>query len=94
MRFTWDDAKARRNRQKHRVDFEEAKTVFSDSLAKVFHDETHSSDEDRLIIVGSSHRGRLLLVSYIELSSRLIRIISARTATRLERQDYEEIQGF
>jgi hypothetical protein len=87
--FEWDSDKAAINRKKHRVTFEEAATVFADSLAVIFDDETHSVDECREIIVGCSARNRLLLVCFTE-RGEAIRIISARLATRRERKDYEE----
>jgi len=89
MRFTWDPVKAASNLRKHGVSFEEALTVFGDPLARI-HDDPHPSErEGREIIVGHSTRGRLLLVSFTERSG-VIRLISARRATRHERKDYEE----
>ena len=64
-------------------------TVFANSLALIFDDEAHSEDEAREIIIGHSARNRLLLVSFTERPG-VIRIISARRATKQERQDYEE----
>ena len=89
LEFEWDTRKAKGNRQKHGVSFEEASTVFSDSLATTIDDPVHSEDEDRFIILGESSRRRLLVVSFTERETR-IRIISARVATRRERKDYEE----
>ena len=62
MDFAWDPAKAASNLQKHRVSFEEAKSVFADPLAINFEDEEHSEMEIREFIVGYSHQNRLLLV--------------------------------
>jgi uncharacterized protein len=93
LKFEWDDAKAEINLTKHKVSFDEASTVFADPLAKLFYDPDHSSEEDREIVVGHSLLGRLLLVSFTERRGELIRIISARIATRKERRDYEENQG-
>ena len=73
----------------HRVSFEEAKTVFDDPLYVDFYDPDHSDDEERYLIVGESNQGRLLIVSYTERGG-LIRLISARVATRAEREAYEE----
>jgi len=87
--FTWDPHKAKINRQKHNVSFEEAASVFTDSLALIFEDELHSEQEKREIIIGRSSYGRLLLVAFVERDQQ-IRIISARMTTRYERQDYEE----
>jgi uncharacterized DUF497 family protein len=89
MEFEWDDDKAARNLDKHRVEFGEASTVFSDPLSMTFPDPDHSIDEDRYIIIGTSDRGRVLIVSHTDREDR-IRIISARKATRHERKAYEE----
>ncbi|HVA46760.1 MAG TPA: BrnT family toxin [Pirellulales bacterium] len=89
LEFEWDSAKAKRNQQKHRVAFEEASTVFSDPLSVTIDDPLHSDDEERFIILGESDRWRLLVVVFTERGSN-IRIISARVATRRERNDYEE----
>jgi len=92
LKFEWDQEKARSNLSKHKVGFDEASTVFVDSLAKIFYDQDHSTDEIREIIVGHSVLGRLLLVSFTERGRDLVRIISARAATRKERKGYEENQ--
>jgi len=89
MRFEWDPDKAAVNLTKHGVNFEEASSVFADTLAVIFDDEAHSTNEHREIIIGHSQRSRLLLVSFVERESG-IRLISARVATRQEREDYEE----
>ena len=89
MIFEWDAEKAATNLRKHGVGFEEARTVFNDLLARIFEDETHSSDERREIIIGHSLQGRLLLVCFAE-RTEVIRIYSARRATPRERKDYEE----
>ena len=89
MEFEWDKSKASANLEKHGVSFEEAKTVFDNPLAVIFDDEAHSIDEQREIIIGHSYRNRLLLVSFTERLS-ATRIISARIATRTEREDYEQ----
>lgn len=88
MKFTWDQVKAKVNRQKHGVDFSEATTVFGDPLAGSFPDFDHSIGESRLITVGMSCAGRLLVVSHTE-STNEVRIISARPATTHERKKYE-----
>jgi uncharacterized DUF497 family protein len=90
VRFEWDDDKARSNLKKHKVGFDEASTVFGDPFAKIFFDEEHSSQETREIIVGHSNSDRLLLVSFTERGRNVVRIISARIATRNERKSYEE----
>ena len=66
MRFEWDGTKAASNLKKHRVSFDEAVTVFYDPLAATFGDPDHSQEESRLITVGYSARGRLLVVSHVE----------------------------
>jgi len=89
MEFEWNRDKARTNSSKHGVSFDEAKTVFDDPLYVDFFDPDHSDDEERYIIVGQSQRGRLLIVSYTERRYK-IRLISAREATRTEKDAYEE----
>ena len=88
MKFDWDASKADVNRRKHGVDFDEATTVFGDPLAGTFMDPDHSVGELRLITVGKSSFGRLLVVSHTE-NSVEVRIISARLATAHERKKYE-----
>ena len=82
-------AKAERNLKDHGVSFDEATTVFRDTLSITIADPDHSDSEDRFIDIGMSHRGQLLVVSYTERKDR-IRIISARLPTRAERKSYEE----
>ena len=89
LEFEWDPAKAEANSREHGVTFEEAATAFGDPLARIFDDPEHSSDEPREIIVGYSESQRLLLVSFTERPHK-IRIISARPATRGERQRHEQ----
>jgi len=88
-RFTWDDAKAAANQQKHGVSFAEAQTVFDNPLAVLFNDDAHSERASREIIIGHSVRNRLLVVCFTERPDS-VRIISARRATTQERLDYEE----
>lgn len=91
LRFEWDKDKAQANTKKHKVDFEEASTVFDDPMAVIFDDREHSTpDEQREIIVGTSKKRRLLLTSFTERYNNVIRIISSRMATKNERTDYEE----
>jgi hypothetical protein len=92
LRFEWDRRKAAANLRKHGVSFDEASTVFHDPLARIFDDEVHSEDRSREIIIGHSVTGRLLLVSFVERTENVIRIISARQTTMREREDYEEDQ--
>ncbi|MCU0568021.1 MAG: BrnT family toxin [Oculatellaceae cyanobacterium Prado106] len=89
MEFEWSLSKAAANFTKHGVSFEEAKTVFNNPLAVIFDDEAHSIAEQREIILGHSQQNRLLLISFTERPGK-IRIISARLATRQEREYYEQ----
>lgn len=89
MTFTWDPKKAEENLKKHGVDFREAATVFDDTLSTTFPAAGHSTREQRFLIIGMSARGRILVVSHTDVAD-IIRIISARTATRRERRFYEE----
>lgn len=88
MQFEWDPVKAEENATKHAVAFAEAMTVFGDPLELVIPDPDHSVGERRLVSIGMSSSGRLLVVSYTERGAR-IRLISARTATARERKTYE-----
>ena len=90
MTFTWDPAKAEANLKKHGVDFREAATAFDDPWSVAFPDSDHSWDERRFLMIGASARGRILVVAYAEVHANLVRIISARVATRHERRFYEE----
>ena len=87
--FEWDASKARANVTKHGVTFDEASTVFQDALSVTIGDPLHSDGEDRFVLVGHSHKNRLLVVVHTERGDR-IRIISARQATAKERCTYEE----
>ena len=93
LSFEWDEDKAASNESKHGVTFDEARTVFPDPLAVIFDDDEHSDDESREIIIGHSILERLLLVSFTERGEDVVRIISARRATKRERRDYEEGSG-
>jgi uncharacterized protein len=92
--FDWDDSKAAINLNKHGVDFREAMTVMRDPLAMTFFDEEHSQDEERWVSVGRSDMGALMVVVHTFVatgtSTALVRIISARAATRQERRQYEQ----
>ncbi len=89
LKFTWDEQKEAANRQKHGVSFDEARTVFFDEYARLIADPDSSDDEDRFILLGYSEQPRLLVVChcYRENDS-IIRIISARKATRSEKNTY------
>jgi uncharacterized DUF497 family protein len=89
VEFEWDQTKAESNLEKHDVSFDEAATAFGDPLSLTIPDPDHSDDEERLILLGASYVGRLLVVVHTERGER-IRIISARLATRNERVNYEE----
>ncbi len=88
MQFEWDTQKARQNLKKHGVAFDEAVTVFYDSLSATFDDPDHSGNEQRYITIGSSSQGRILVVAHAE-TGESIRIISARPATAHERKRHE-----
>jgi uncharacterized DUF497 family protein len=90
FRFEWDSRKAVANIRKHDVSFDEASSVFDDPLAVIFEDEAHSATEARELIVGHSVAERLLVVCFAESPGEMIRLISAREATKKERQDYED----
>ena len=87
--FEWDPRKALANVAKHGVTFDEASTVFQDALSVTIGDPLHSEDEARFVLIGHSHRGRLLVLVHTEHGGR-IRIITARPATAKERRTYEE----
>ena len=89
LNFQWDQNKARTNLAKHGVSFEEAATVFGDALSLTIPDPAHSQKEERYIILGSSHTGKLLVVVHTERGDS-IRIISARRASRKECKSHEE----
>jgi len=88
MQFEWDPAKAARNLAKHGVSFDDASTVFGDPLAGTILDPRHSVEEQRFVTIGYSASGSLVVVIHVERDDR-IRIISARRATRRERNKYE-----
>ncbi|MDQ7825463.1 MAG: BrnT family toxin [Candidatus Eremiobacteraeota bacterium] len=89
MLFEWDPMKARLNLEKHGISFDEASTAFQDFLSITISDPSHSEGEERFVLLGYSHRNRLLVVVHTEQKDR-IRIISARPATRKESLSYEE----
>ena len=90
IRFEWDEQKNKSNRKKHGIWFEEAQQVFNDPEAIRYFDLDHSNDEDRFLLVGHSGSGRLLIVVHCEQTHGVIRIISARKATKKEAKTYEE----
>ena len=89
MQFVWDEAKARRNFEKHGVTFIEATRVFADPLALTFDDIDHSIDEQRWITFGMINGRRYVLVCHTE-ADLVVRIISAREMTKSERLLYEQ----
>jgi len=89
LAFLWDPAKAAANLRKHKVSFPEATTAFADPHSQAVPDPDHSAAETRFVLLGTSTRGRLLVVVHTERGD-AIRLISARKATRKERKAYEE----
>jgi uncharacterized protein len=89
MKFEWDPKKARSNLRKHKVSFEEAATALKDPMAATGCDPDHSVGEERFVTFGVSERGRLLVVALTE-ENDILRIISARLASKGERKIYEE----
>ncbi|MCL1851582.1 MAG: BrnT family toxin [Peptococcaceae bacterium] len=93
IRFEWDENKNRINQSKHKVSFEEAKTVFYDMEAIVIDDPEHAEEEERFIILGLSKEAKLLVVCHCYRETEtVIRIISARRATRSESTQYSKMR--
>lgn len=91
IKFQWDENKNQINQKKHKISFEEAKTVFYDAEALVIDDPEHSAEEERFIILGLSQKANLLVVCHCyRESDTTIRIISARKATTSETKQYHE----
>ncbi len=92
--FEWDENKESSNRRKHKIGFAETKAVFDDPFLATFFDDFHSDEEERFISIGLSNHSRILLVVHTEVSEQtddiIIRIISCRKATNLEREIYEQ----
>jgi len=86
MRFAWDPKKATANARKHGVAFEEAASAFDDELGAYYPDSLHNN---RFILIGYSQLHRLLYVVHAEVTADMIRIISARKATKNEKAHYE-----
>jgi hypothetical protein len=89
LRFTWDLEKAAANLRKHEVHFQEAATAFGDPFSVSIPDPEHSVGEERWLLLGRSSIGRILVVAHTDRPNE-IRIISARQATKHEREIYEE----
>ena len=93
IKFEWDTTKANSNKKKHGVSFEEAQTVFYDEFAVQFFDDESSELEDRFLMLGFSDEARLLIVCHCERNQgNIIRIISARKATKIEGNYYQGIK--
>ncbi len=90
MIFSWDDEKAKKNIKKHKLSFEEAKTVFDDDFGRVIFDPDHSENEDRFILLGMSCSMKVLIVCHCyRQNDEEIRLISARKATKNETKQYQ-----
>ena len=93
IKFEWDSAKAVSNKKKHGISFEEAETVFYDEFAVQFYDDENSESEDRFLMLGFSVDARILIVCHCEREKgKIIRIISARKATKRESEYYQGIK--
>jgi uncharacterized DUF497 family protein len=91
IEFEWDENKNESNRKKHGIWFEEAQQVFDDAGAILFFDHDHSKSEDRFILLGLSASARILVVVHCERNKgKMVRIISARKATKKEIKRYEK----
>jgi uncharacterized DUF497 family protein len=91
INFYWDENKAKSNLIKHKISFEEAKTVFDDDNARLIYDPDHSEDEDRFILLGQSCNFKVLTVVHCYRDDENnIRIISARKSTKNEEKQYKE----
>jgi len=88
LKFEWDNTKAEINYIKHKIRFEEAKTVYNDPNLMTFPDQYHSTDEQRYLNIGMSDHGHVLVVIHTE-RGEYIRLISSRKATAIERRAYE-----
>ena len=89
MIFEWDENKNTANKKKHGISFEEASTVFEDENALLIDDPDHSDEEERFLLLGFSEKPRLLIVCHcMRKSETVIRIISARKATKTEAKQY------
>ena len=89
MKIIWDEKKNQKNMKEHKVSFQEAETVFYDPNAKIIHDPDHSIEEDRFIILGISKLLKVLVVCHCyKEEDEIIRIITARKATKKEKKEY------
>ena len=93
IQFVWDEQKHQVNQKKHGISFEEAQSVFLDEYARLLVDPDHSETEERYLILGMSTKIRLLVVSHCyRENDHVIRLISARSATHFEQQQYQRFQ--
>lgn len=90
LTFEWDGNKAAANAEKHGVTFEEAATAFGDPLSITIDDPDHSEEEERFVLLGMTHRARIVVVVHTDEGGDAVRLIRARLATRRERKDYEQ----
>jgi uncharacterized DUF497 family protein len=91
LHFEWHPAKAAANLKKHGVSFEDAQTVFADEYAQLIDDPDHSETEDRFVLLGLSSSLRILVVAHCyRAEGGIIRIISARKATKAEERSYPD----
>ena len=92
--FEWDPVKAKQNLRKHAISFQRAATIFRDPYMVSIFDDEHDDTEDRWVTIGMDGHQILLVVSHtfrhISETTRVIRMISARKATKRERRQYEE----
>jgi len=90
MAFEWDERKSQANLAKHGIDFHTASLAFDDPFALTMWDELHSDDKSRFIMLAAIATGAILFVVFTVPSQDVIRLISARAATRREKEIYEE----
>ncbi len=91
LEFEWDETKNKANRKKHHIWFEEARSVYDDINGRLFSDSENSDYEDRFVLVGYSSANKLLVIVHcVRDPGSIIRIISARKATKKERDFYEK----
>ena len=93
IRFEWDFWKNLKNKKKHNIIFEEAATVFYDDFALLYSDPEHSEDEDRFLLLGYSSTNKICIVCHCYIEDNIIRIISARKATKEEQKEYNKYNG-
>lgn len=92
-KIEWNYYKKEMNKRKHKISFEEAVTVFFDKYGVLFDDPEHSEDEERFLLLGYSRTNKICIVSHCYRDGDVIRIISARKATKNEREFYDKFNG-